>query len=189
MNFLSTGISQPSAYFVAEPSAREPPRPTVYLDTSIPSYLTARLRQDFLVARRQRITRIWWSRYRRHFDLRISDYVAAESAAGNPLAAMQRMNALATIEVLAKSERSLRLVEHLMGKGRLPSNARVDAEHISIAAAYSVRFLLTWNYEHLANDTIARNVARTCESLGYRCPEICTPEKLMRIFAHERSFT
>ena len=186
MSFLSTRNSRPSVYCVAEPSVHESLRQTVYLDTSIPSYLTARLSQDLLVARRQRITRIWWMRYRRYFDLCISDHVTSESTAGNPFAASRRLEVLAPIEVLSENERSLHLMECLIGGGRLPPNARADAEHISIAAVHSVRFLLTWNYKHLANNVIARNVARTCEQLGYRCPEICTPEKLMRGFANER---
>jgi hypothetical protein len=186
MSFLSTGRSHQNVLVVSEPSARQQLRPAVYLDTSVVSYLTARLSRDFAVARRQRITRVWWSRYRRHFDLCISHHVSTEAAAGNLVAASQRLSVLAPIEVLAENDLSLQLVEVLIGKGRFPPNARLDAEHVSIATAHSVRFLLTWNCKHLANDTIARNVARTCESLGYRCPEICTPEKLMRIFHHER---
>ena len=44
--------------------------------------------------------------------------------------------------------------------------SRADAEHIAFAATNSVRFLLTWNYKHLANRTILRRVAQRCESHG-----------------------
>jgi hypothetical protein len=54
-----------------------------------------------------------------------------------------------------------------------------DAEHIAIAATNSVDLLLTWNCKHLANPIIHREVVRACEAKDFRCPQICTPEKLM----------
>ena len=57
-------------------------RPTVYLDTSIPSYLTDRLHHRREIARRQRITDVWWKRYRKRFALYISAIVTWEAGRG-----------------------------------------------------------------------------------------------------------
>jgi hypothetical protein len=116
----------------------------------------------------------------------ISKYVIAEATGGNSAAAARRLKAIAALDALEEDPEAAQLAEELIGRGHLPLKARVDARHISIAAFHSVRFLLTWNCKHLANEKMARKVARTCERFGYRCPEICTPETLMRAFAHER---
>lgn len=101
--------------------------------------------------------------------------------------ANQRVRILDSIEVLPSDPRSRELVIHLVGDGLLPRKASADAEHIAIAAIHSVHYLLTWNCRHLANPCIARNVVRTCERFGFSCPEICTPEQLMRACANDRS--
>jgi len=171
-------------YYVAEePAGYGRARQTVYLDTSIPSYLTARLSRDFATARRQRITRVWWERYRSNYELRVSDSVLTEAGAGDFVAAQERLKALDGVSALAANELSDDLVTRLIGDGLLPLKALADAEHIAIAAANSVDILLTWNYKHLANRTIHRAVVQMCEAHGFRCPEICTPEKLMRNYA------
>jgi hypothetical protein len=173
--------------YIAEPSVVYGyERPTVYLDTTIPSYLTSKLSQDLVIARQQRMTHIWWKRHSVHCDLYVSKHVIAEAAGGSAAAAARRLEVVAALDVLGEDPRTGQLAEELIRRGHLPEKARVDAEHISVAAFHSIRFLLTWNCKHLANDAIARKAARTCEKFGYRCPEICTPENLMRAFAYER---
>jgi hypothetical protein len=180
MDSWSTRAQPCEDYFVAEePAVYGDTRPTVYLDTSIPSYLTARMSRNLETARRQRITRIWWETYRARYSLCISERVLLEARAGDPDAAHERENALLGVEALNPTEQSEALVTRLLGNGLLPRKARADAEHIAIAAASSVQFLLTWNCRHLANLTIHRAVVRICEAHGFRCPDICTPEKLM----------
>ena len=175
-------------YYVAEePSAYVDTRPAVYLDTSIPSYLTARMSRDFSIARRQRITRAWWERYRKEYTLYISEHVLEEASEGDPVAAKERLQSLKGLIALDSTDQSRALVARLVGGNLLPDKARADAEHISVAAAHSVQFLLTWNCKHLANHVIHRGVVRMCEAHGFRCPEICTPEQLMRIYTHGRS--
>ena len=173
-------------YFVAEESADDARRPTVYLDTSIPSYLTAWQSRDFLIAHRQRITHIWWHRHRHRYTLRVSERVHVEAAAGDIDAAAARRNALSGIDSLDFDSDAKCLSEKLIGSSMLPPRALADAEHIAIAARNSIQFLLTWNCTHLANRVIHRAIVRTCEVHGFRCPEVCTPEQLMRIYTHER---
>ena len=188
MDTWSTRASPYSEYCVAEESATYGIQlPTVYLDTSVVSYLTARLNPNLSVARRQRLTRVWWDRYRDNHALFISERVLSEAAAGDVAAAAARIEALAGIVELVLDTRARSLAKELIGGRLLPTRARADAEHIALAAANSVRVLLTWNCKHLANAVIHRGVVRTCEAYGFRCPEICTPEQLMRTYAHERS--
>jgi len=162
-------------------------RPSVYLDSTIPSYLGSTLSRDALVARCQRITRIWWKRYRRDYEVLVSTRVMAEVTAGAPDLAKERLALVRTMRSLDCEAHHLELARSLLRPGVLPLKARADAEHIAIAACNSVRFLLTWNCQHLANPMIARKIAQICEAHALECPMICTPETLMRISLNERS--
>lgn len=170
-----------------EPATYGVVRPTVYLDTTIPSYLTNLPHRRRDIARCQRVTRVWWRRYRGHFELRISDRVRTEARGGNELFANRRLAVLHDIIELEIYPESERLAALFVDRGILPATARKDAEHIAISAIHSVQYLLTWNCKHLANPFIARQVVRTCEREGYRCPTICTPETLMRACTHAKS--
>ena len=48
---------------------REPAKPKVCLETTIPSYLTSRPSRDLLVAAHQQITSDWWNDHRHRFSL------------------------------------------------------------------------------------------------------------------------
>ena len=50
-------------------------KPTVYLETTIPSYLTARPTRDLVMSARQQLTREWWEKRRADFDGYISQLV------------------------------------------------------------------------------------------------------------------
>lgn len=159
-------------------------RPRVYLDTTICSYLAARSQKDALSVQRQHITRDWWRHYRTRYQLCISAIVIKEASDGDPKYSRKRLRAMRGIQSLAPDPRMDDLLLRLIGKGLLPPTAHRDAAHIAIAAIHSMHYLLTWNYRHLANPHIARNVVRMCESQGLICPQICTPELLMRVHTH-----
>jgi hypothetical protein len=188
---LSTAHVRPlNEFFVGEDSATPELRwPTVYLETSVVSYLTARLSRSLLIARRQRLTRVWWHRYRHQHPLRISVHVLQEAGGGDSEASQARLAAIQGIDMLPFDAPSEHLAEKLVGNGRLPEKALADAEHIAIAATNFVPLLITWNCKHLANPQLHRAIVQVCEVEGFRCPEICTPEHLMRTYAHERPIT
>jgi hypothetical protein len=169
------GVAERPAWYGLE-------RPTVFLDTTIPSYVVGGASRDPLVARRQRITRIWWKRYRRHFELVVSDRVVREMRSGAAAKATERLRLTESIRPFVCEAHHETFAQELLRPGALPLKAEEDAMHIAVAAFNSVRFLLTWSCKHLANPTIARRVAQTCAAHDLVCPRICTPETLMRIF-------
>src|SRR5437867_2586113 len=59
-------------------------KPTVYIETSIVSYLTARPSRDLLVAAHQQLTVTWWDEQRTRYELFTSQVVLAEARAGDP---------------------------------------------------------------------------------------------------------
>jgi hypothetical protein len=125
--------------------------------------------------------------HRPNYDIFVSDLEFAECRGGREEAAQKRLAALESIDAERLSDRSAALFDSLLEDGLIPEKARADAEHIAYAATHFVRFLLTWKSRHLANRTILRRVIQRCELHGFYCPQICTPETMMRIYAHERS--
>jgi hypothetical protein len=64
-------------------------KPTVYVETTIPSYLTAWPSRDLVQAAHQQMTREWWAR-RDQFELYSSRLVVQECQAGDTQAAADR---------------------------------------------------------------------------------------------------
>jgi hypothetical protein len=57
---------------------------TIYLETSVLSYLTGRPSRDLVTAARQQLTQKWWDTKRSEFRLFISQPVLNEAADGDP---------------------------------------------------------------------------------------------------------
>ena len=69
-------------------------KPRLYLETTVPSYLTAWPSRDLIRAGHQQITKEWWQTRRAGFDLYISQFVLEETVAGDAEAARDRLAAL-----------------------------------------------------------------------------------------------
>ena len=151
---------------------------SVYIETTVISYLVADPTDDLIQAAHQQVTREWWAT-RDRFDLFASAAVVAEARRGDPTAAARRIGALGGIPLLTAGPRAGALVRSLLRRGVLPSNARVDAAHVAIAAVNGVDFLVTWNLRHLANAAIRGKIDDACRGAGLAPPIICTPEELM----------
>jgi predicted nucleic acid-binding protein len=158
------------------------PKPSIYVETSIVSYLVGWLNQrDLAVAHNQQFTREWWSRRRSDFDLFISPVVIDEARRGDPQLAAQRMEYLASLRVLEVTSAARALAAELLRLTRIPSKAELDALHISVAAANGMHYLLTWNCAHIANAEILPKVYDVCRGLGYEPPFVCTPLELLGV--------
>ena len=151
----------------------------IYIETTIPSYLTARPSRDIVQAARQQLTREWWDVERRNYDLCISQIVLDEAAAGDVEAAQRRMAVIDTLPLLDLTFEVDGLAETIMQSGLLPVSASRDAVHIAVTAVHRVHFLLTWNCRHIANAAIFRDLQHVIMSAGYDVPVICTPEELL----------
>lgn len=152
---------------------------SVYIETTIVSYLASRTSEDVVLAGHQQVTRDWWTSRRPLFELFCSAVVKREAAAGDPEAAARRLSFLDGIPMLEITPEAVRLAHDFTGKGALPKIAQEDALHIAIAAAHGIDYLLTWNCKHIANAEIYRAVSRVCDDGGVEAPQICTPDELM----------
>jgi len=154
-------------------------KPTVYIETTIVSYLTAWPSRDVVRLSHEMLTREWWAKRKPSFEVYVSDFVFDEAARGDPVAAAERLRNLADIPRLRVNSATTDLSERLATALALPHRARLDAAHLAISAVYGIAFLLTWNCTHLANGSLADRIERTCAEAGYKAPKILTPELLM----------
>lgn len=152
---------------------------SVYIETSIPSYLTARPNRDVRAAAWQELTVQWWDTARRRYDLYTSEIVVAEAREGDPTAAERRIDVLRGIPELAVDAEVEALAAKLIADGGFPSAAEFDALHVALAAVHAMDFLLTWNCRHINNADTKPTIRSICALAGYVCPEICTPQELL----------
>lgn len=152
---------------------------TVYIETSVVSYLTARPTTDLLAAACQKITIDWWEEQKSGFDLYTSEITIQEADRGDQGARRRRLAALCEVPILPMTDVVRALASSLLRAGALPEKALNDALHVAHAAVHGIDYLLTWNYKHLDNAITKPTMRDACNRLGYACPEICTPRELM----------
>ena len=153
--------------------------PKLYLETTIPSYLTARRSRDLRLAADQETTEEWWDFRRAEYDLFISELVLDESASGDPVMAAARLEKLAGLPQLAQTDAVDLLARRIVERGIIPHSAAPDATHIALAAVHAMNFLLTWNCKHIANARHRSRLETLCREAGFECPLICTPAVLV----------
>ncbi len=154
-------------------------KPTVYIETSFVSYLTARPSRDLVLAANQRLTSDWWRNDRQRFDLYTSGLVLTEAAVGDATAAAERLDVLGSLPQLDAPPTAETLAGLLLRDAVLPASAARDALHLAIAAVNGIDYLLTWNCTHLANAFLRDKIEQTCREAGVAAPVICTPAELV----------
>jgi predicted nucleic acid-binding protein len=152
---------------------------TVYIETTIISYLTARPCADLVTRGHQKLTQIWWNDRQFEFLLYTSQFVMSEASSGDMNAASKRLEILANIPLVEIRPEVEVLANRLLIDKALPSRAKVDALHLAVAAVHGIQLLMTWNCRHLANATLRHTIENVCRAEGYEVPIICTPFELM----------
>jgi len=152
---------------------------TVYIETSILGYLTARSTKNLILAANIEITKDWWESRRSAFILYVSQAVLIEVAQGDVEIAAQRLEMLRSLPLLELNGAVRNLAAQFLTRSSLPPKADVDAIHIAAATVHSMDYLLTWNCKHIANAQIQGKLAEISLDCGYQLPIICTPYELL----------
>ena len=153
--------------------------PTLYVETSIISYLRQQPSVRVITAARQLLTHQWWNLERSKYDLVTSQYVIDEASDGETSLAQDRLRALEGIPLLPAEAEVQVITDEIMVRAILPPKAVFDALHIAIAAHHRIDYLLTWNCRHIANGRILSRVYAVLHDLAIPIPVICTPEELV----------
>ena len=152
---------------------------TLYLETTIPSYLKAKQSRDIIQTARQQITSEWWDIRLNDFDVFISQIVIDEASEGDIFASTKRMEAIKTFPLLEITEEVVNLADRIIIEKTIPEKSIRDALHIAVATFHEMSFLLSWNCKHIANAEIIKKLRKTTEDEGLALPVICTPEELL----------
>ncbi len=156
-------------------------KPSVYIETTIVSYLAARPSPSLFTAACQQITVDWWENRRGGFDLFTSEIVMLEARSGAPDAVARRLTILEGITELILTDKAKELAQMFLSERAVPRKAQADALHMAAAAVHGMDYLLTWNCRHINNPEIKPAIREVCESVGVFCPEICTPIEIVEI--------
>jgi hypothetical protein len=151
---------------------------SVYVETTIPSYLAAFPSRDLIVAGQQQITHNWWRTARERFDLFVSEAVLREIRAGDPATAARRVEIVKGLPVLDVTKEVDSLVDIYQEKFNVPRRAKTDIVHIAVAVVYELDYVVTWNCRHIANGHIVRRLMEVNHSLGRFTPLLYTPAEL-----------
>lgn len=116
---------------------------------------------------------------RSEYELFVSQLVLDECQDGDPIAAAERMTALAGLPLLHQSSEATALAASLIRHLPLPRKVESNSFHIAIAAVHGLHYLLTWNCTHIANAAWRKKIEAICRAAGCEPPTICTPRELI----------
>jgi hypothetical protein len=152
--------------------------PTVYLETTIPSYLAAKPSRDLITAAHQQITHEWWETAKDRFTLYVSEAVYDEILLGDPEMAAKRREFITELPTLEINDEVRLLVHEYDGRLGLVGRGRADLPHIAFAVAYKMDYLVTWNCRHIANGETMRRLRDANVELNRFTPLLVTPEEI-----------
>ena len=151
---------------------------TVYIETTIPSYLAAHPSSQPSIAADQKAMHEWWQNERSRFRLYTSVFTLDEAGRGDPSAAARRLTFLQGIPELDIPPEFSRIEGDIIKLFRLPPRAHNDASHLALAILHRMDYLLTWNCTHLANASHQKELMEYGTYHGLHVPIVCTPEAL-----------
>ena len=154
---------------------------SVYIETSVISYLTARISRDLIVAGHQQITQEWWDNILPKLNAFISEAVILEASKGDVNAVKMRMQKLKHLKILEINSDVQTLADLYSIRLKIPKKAAMDALHLATASWHGMDYLVTWNCAHIANARTELLMRQINSEKGIETPVICTPEELMEV--------
>ena len=156
-------------------------KPTVYIETSVISYLTSKPSRDLIIAAHQQITLDWWETSLPNYEAFISPIVLEEISRGDSAAAQSRLDKISTFPVLEIIAEVKQLADSYFSKLKIPEKARADTYHLALTARHGLDYLVSWNCSHIVNGRIRKVLNEINAIEDIRSPIICTPEELMEV--------
>ena len=153
-------------------------RPTLYLDSSVPSYWLPQ-GNDPIIQARHLLTRRWWDEELARFEVFISQVVLDELGRGDPERAAQRLVLVESFALLNVDEEVERVARFYVDNLAMPKRDLRDAFHLALASVHEMEYLVTWNFAHLANASKRTHIEVLNRRQHLASPVICSPEELM----------
>ncbi|MDR3301908.1 MAG: type II toxin-antitoxin system VapC family toxin [Spirochaetaceae bacterium] len=124
-------------------------RKSLYVESTIPSYITGWDNKDVITLGKQMQTRKFWGNERHKYDLFTSQYVLDEIRNGDPEAARKRLDLVEGITTLPKTAETDELAAIYQKQLGIPDRAKLDCNHLAVCVLRHINYLLTWNCAHL----------------------------------------
>ncbi|CAN5433920.1 hypothetical protein BH20ACI1_BH20ACI1_30460 [soil metagenome] len=156
-------------------------KPSVYIETTIVSYLTAKPSRDLIVAAHQQITNEWWTDVRPQVDCFVSPFLIDEVSRGDAAYAQKRLDEIAEFAVLEVNEQIEDLAQQYFAALQIPEKSKIDAFHLATAAWHKMDYVLSWNCKHIASGRVQKTLQEINIRLGVHTSIVCTPEELMEV--------
>lgn len=155
--------------------------PTVYLDTSVISFLFA---ED--APEKQEITIDFFENFVKlgFYEVCVSEYVVQElNQVADPAERERLLNVLTDYPIELRPVSDFTeigfLARNYLDRGVMPPKKLLDALHVAFCVLHEIDYLVSWNFKHLANVNRERRVLALNAELGYRHPlRITTPTEL-----------
>ena len=154
---------------------------SVYIETTVVSYLTARPSRDIVVTAHQQVTLEWWENSLPHLEPFVSPIVIEESSRGDEAAAKLRLEKIKGFPILEITNEVRTLADLYFEKIPIPEKARGDAYHLAVATYHGIDFLVSWNFSHILNVRVRTVIQNINTIRGISTPIICTPEELLEV--------
>lgn len=153
-------------------------KPKIYIETSVVSYLVARISKNIVIAAHQASTSDFWHKLV-DYEPYISDIVMQEASNGDETQAIQRCQKIEHFPILRIDDDVKELARQFLDLQIIPEKCPEDALHIAVAASHGMDFIVTWNFKHINNPFIRSRIRQVVEENGWNCPEICSPEEFL----------
>jgi hypothetical protein len=122
---------------------------SLYVESTIPSYIAAWDSRDVITLGKQAQTRAFWRNERHKYDLYVSDYVIEEIEDGDPDTARKRLELVDGILIYPKTAEIDALAASYQKLLGIPVRAKTDCNHLAVCVLEHINYLLTWNCVHL----------------------------------------
>lgn len=116
---------------------------SIYIESTIPSYLTARSVLSGELAKAQGLTREWWQKRRTSYT---STFTLREVSRGDSVAASLRQKSLEGIKQLTITPEIELHGQQIAAALQIPQKSLLDAYHVATCIVHEMDFLLTWTF-------------------------------------------
>lgn len=154
-------------------------KPTVYIETTIPSFYHSVRSTPEMIAVRQ-WTRDWWDGESCRYQLVTSQAVLKELEQGDHRKKVEKLAMIRRLPLLTINSPIAEIVEVYIQRKIMPEHSTGDALHLALASFYNCDYLLTWNCKHIANANKFNHIRRVNQLLHLKTPELVTPLELTK---------
>jgi hypothetical protein len=153
-------------------------KPTVYIETTIPSYYY-NSREDAELKVLSQWTREWWDTQREKYDLVSSSAVIDELRKGNHPLKNEKLTLMESVKLLPYTDDINEIVDVYIARKVMPNDPHGDAHHLAMASFYKCDILLSWNCRHIVNYQKSQHIEHINQLLHLHVPMLITPFELL----------